>query len=333
MSDSFTPLDLSIRKLIDIDGWQKIQDNFSAVTGVTIRTVDPLGISLARASGLPRLCRELLKESEVKSKICADCLPTFLGGSGVVDKNLSFMCQAGLCNFIAPLRFKNNALGYIILGPVILVMRKSKEEYRGLADKLGIDLEKLWDTLLDIKVVSFQGIQSLIELIRDVGEYTLKLAYYSSIRKADATVSDSPKLNQLLNALLDVAFQVTGASIGSIMFFSKNNNELTIRASRGIPEDIVSSVHVKPGEGISGIAAKEKKAFLIDEKTTDNRIKKYLKRPYLGSSMVLPISVQDKTVGVINLGALQTSPVRFNANTVSLMNRLVDLSTLAIPPK
>lgn len=331
MQTNYRSPGLSLKNLLDIEKWQKIQDSFSAVTGISLRTVDHEGSPLTQPSGLPRLCADLANKPHIKSKVCGGCLPTFLGGRGVLDRNLSFVCHTGLCNFIVPLRAGDNVFGYVVLGPAILVMRKDKEEYLGLAEELMLELDELWGMLLEIKVVSFQGVQSLIELIRDVGEYTVKLAYQDIMRKKEVVMKpDASKLNRLLNALLEVAFQVTGADIGSIMFFSKTSDELTIQAARGIPEEIVQKTRVKLGEGISGIAAKERKSFLIDENLKDNRIRSYLTRPYINSSMVIPIDVREKTVGVINLGALQTSPVKFNTDTVKLMHKLIGLTTIAL---
>jgi len=323
---------LSLKDLIDINEWQKIQDNFSIITDLCMRTVAPKGNFITNPSKEPRLCKEVLMNSPSKEKVCGPCLPTFLGGRGVVDRNLSFSCQAGLFNFVAPLRIDTgNVLGYLIAGPVILVMRKSKEQYRNVAEELNVDLEDFWNAILEIKVVSFQGMQSLVELIKDIGEYTMKLAYQGLVRKEEVVMArDSLKLSKLLNALLDVAFQVTGADVGSIMFFDKSNNQLTIRASRGIPEEVIQRTKVNLGEGISGIAAKERTAFLIDDEIRDNRIRPYLKRPNLSSSMVLPINVEEKIIGVINLGALKTSSVKFNGNNLQLMSKLIDLATIAL---
>lgn len=321
----------SLKDLIDIKEWQRIQDNFSSVTDVCLRTVDPKGELLTSPSKELRLCTELLKDSSLKDKICGRCLPTFLGGRATVDKNLGFSCQVGLHNFLAPLRAEGRVFGYLVLGPVVLVKRKAKEEYRRIAEELNLDLEDFWDAILEIKVVSFHSVQSLVELIRDVGKYTIKLAYQSVRAKKEVVMAlDSPKLSRLLNVLLDVAFQVTQADVGSIMFLDKTKGELTIRASKGLPEDIVSKTKVGLGDGIAGTAAKERISFLIDDNLRDNRIKPYLKRPYISSSMIIPIQVKDKVLGVINLGALQTSSIRFNAGNMQLINRLVDLATVAL---
>jgi len=324
---------LSLKNLIDIREWQKIQDNFSVITDVCLRTVDAKGNRVTSPSKEPRLCNQLLKESQWKTKLCEPCLPTFLGGQGVVDKNLSFTCHAGLCNFIAPLKMESKALGYIILGPLILVMRKSKEQYRQTADELNLDLEDFWNAILEIKVISFQGVQSLIELIRDVCEYTLKLAYRNITQgKEGGMALGAAKLNRILDILLDVAFELSQADRGSVMFFDESQKNFTIWASKGIPDEIARNTRVKLGEGISGIAAQEEKSFLIDDNTRDGRIRPYLNRPFIGSAMVLPIKIENRVVGVMNLGTLKTSSVRFDADNLRMMKKLVDLATVAITP-
>ncbi len=321
----------SLKDLIDVKSWQKIQDNFSFVTGVAIRTLDSEGKPFTSPSNEPRLCSEFLKNSPDKNRLCGACLPTFLGGKAVVDNNLSFICTAGLHNLSTPLKVDNRTLGYIIIGPVILVMRKSKEEYRKAAEEVKLDLEDFWSAIVEIKVTSFHGIQSLVELIKDVAEYNLKTAYKNKKREKEVVmVPGSAKLSQLLEALLDVAFEISGADIGSIMIYDKANKELRIQASRGIADDIVRNTRVKLGTGISGIAVKEGEAFLLDNENKDNRIAPYLNRPSLRSSMVIPFKAEERVAGVMNLGALNTSAVRFSQDNIKLMNKLVDLATVAL---
>ena len=322
---------LSLQDLIDVKNWQKLQDNFSAVTDVAIRTLDPQGNRVTAPSGEPRLCGEFIKDRLIKDKVCGYCRPTFLGGDGVVDKNLSFYCLPGLRNFVIPLKVQQKTFGYVLLGPVVLVARKPKEEYRKVVEELGLDLEEFWSALLEIKVLSFHGVESLMKLIKDVGEHTLKLSYHNILKEKEVVmVSGSARLSHLLEALLDVAFEITKADVGSIMLYDKVNKELRIQASRGIADDIVRNTRVKLGAGISGIAAKERESFLLDDENKDNRIAPYLNRPSLRSSMVIPFKTEEKIVGVMNLGALNTSSVRFNKDSISLMRKLADLATVAL---
>src|SRR4030042_4334264 len=275
--------DLSLRDLVDLKEWKKIQDNFSGITNVGLRLLDAKGNPATSPSGQPRLCSEVLKKSPLKNEICGPCLPTFLGGRSIVDKHLSTICKAALHNFIVPLKYSNKVFGFLQMGPVILVMRKPKQEYRKVAEALNVDLEEFWSALLEIKVMSFQAAQSIMELIGDIGDYTIKLAHEGLIKTREAVMGEeTSKLKKLLNALLDVAFKVTGADTGSIMLIDKQRKHLTIRHSKGLPEEIVKTTKVMMGEGIAGTEVEEGKPYIIDEGMEDNRIKKYLRRPSIG---------------------------------------------------
>jgi len=322
--------ELEIRNIIDIKKWQSIQDSFSAITELGLRIVDPKGSALTLPSGEPRLCRELLNDQAMKNRFCGRCLPTFLGGKGVVDRNLNFVTCAGMHNCLAPLKVENKVFAYLVMGPVILVWRKTKEQYASTADDLGLELDDLWNALLEIKVVSFNWAQSLMEFIRDIFEYILKLSYQATFKTKEAVSVDILKLNRILEVLLDAAFQISGADIGSVMFLDEGKNKLTIRASKGLSDEVVRTTNIGLEEGVSGIALKEKASLLIDDNLKDNRVKRYLHRPYISSSMIIPIKIKSEMQGVINLGTLASSSVKFNLNSMNLINRIVDLASVAL---
>lgn len=318
---------IAFSDLIDLDSWKKIQDNFSTVTNIHITTLDAKGLLLTSPSGESRLCKELIRYSPFKNEICNSCLPTFLGGKGVVDKNLSFTCIAGLRNFIVPLQVNSFVIGYILVGPLNLVRLKNKEEYARQAEELHLDLDEFWHAIGEIKTVSFHVAQSLSALIKDVGEYILNLSYQNFFRQKESEIPDSPKLNKLLTTLLDSVFQISKADIGSIMLLDKDKSELRILAAKGLSNEIINNARIKLGEGISGIAAQEGKAFIIDDATENNRIKRYMERPQINSSIVMPIRAGDDTLGVMNLCTLKTSPVQLDINSVQLIEKLINLAT------
>jgi hypothetical protein len=70
---------------------------------------------------------------------------------------------------------------------------------------------------------------------------------------------------------------------------------------------------------------------LINEQAQDSRIKPYLNRPYIGSSMVLPIKTENRVVGVMNLGILKNSVLKFSEETIQAMTKLMDLVNVTIP--
>ncbi|MDD5668858.1 MAG: PocR ligand-binding domain-containing protein, partial [Candidatus Omnitrophica bacterium] len=292
---------LSIQRVVNLREWQKIQDSFSAVTETGLRTVDCEGNDITLPSGQPTVCANLFKNSPViKSRLCGSCLPTFLGGKGVVDKELKSVCENGLSNFIIPLKISPKTIvSYLILGPVFLVSRQSKETYVHAAEELGVDIDVLWSLLLEIRVISLKSARELVELLREVFEHIVKTAYRVEARaaaSAELKENKQEQMHRLFNALFDVACQVSGADKGSIMDINKNRI-LTIRAAKGISREITEQTRIKLGEGLSGLAAQEKMPLLVDNKTADNRIRPYLNRPdETKCSMILPINVRNKTV-------------------------------------
>lgn len=311
---------IDFKNLVGIDAWQEIQSNFSAVTQIPMRTVGLDGRPLTEFSGAPQLCEE-----------CTDCLPSFLGGKEKVDQNSSYSCLLGLRNFVANLGLNaQTPLAYVIIGPVNLINYKPKSEYAKIARDLNLNLDELYNAIMDVKLSSFNSMLSVVELIEDVGNYLIKAAYKNLTTQAETTTVNLDKLNRLLKVFLDVAFQVTGADAGSIMLLDKAKEELSIFASRGIEDAIIKNARIKFGEGISGTVAKEKTPILINDRISNNRIRSYLTRPNLKSSMVLPLNFKKDTLGVVNLSTTRSSPVTFSSADLKIMDRLVDLVVLAL---
>ena len=322
---------MDFKNLVGVDAWQEIQSNFSAVTQIPMRTVDLNGMPLTEFSGAPQLCSKYLNGSPRLIKECTNCLPSFLGGKETTDKNLSYSCLLGLRNFVATLRNDEQApLAYVIIGPVVLINYKPISEYAKSAEYFNLNLNELYSAITDIKLSSFNSMLSVVELIEDVGNYLIKAAYKTLTTQVEANSINLVKLNRLLKVFLDVAFQVTGADAGSIMLLDKAKEELSIFTSRGIDDDIIKNARIKFGEGISGTVAKEKTSLLINDRFDNNRIKNYLTRPSLKSSMVLPLKLKENTLGVVNLSTSRNSAITFSTNDLKIMDQLVDLVALAL---
>ncbi|MFA5199413.1 MAG: PocR ligand-binding domain-containing protein [Candidatus Omnitrophota bacterium] len=322
---------LDFQNLVGIDAWQEIQSNFSAVTQIPMRTVDPKGLPLTEFSGAPQLCSEYLKGSPLLIEECLDCLPVFLGGKAKVDQNLSYTCLLGLRNFVVTLRLNaQTPLAYVIIGPVALIKYKQKADYAKIAEDFNLNLDELYSAISEVKLSSFNSMLSVVELIEDVGNYFIKTAYKNITDQRESVTVNTDKLNRLLKVFLDVAFQVTGADAGSIMLLDKAKEELSIFAAKGLDEEIIKNARIKFGEGISGTVAQERASVLINDRIDDNRIKNFLNRPNLKSSMVLPLNFKEETLGVVNLSTNQSSSVTFSSNDLKIMDQLVNLVVVAL---
>ena len=195
--------------------------------------------------------------------------------------------------------------------------------------------------MLDINVFSLKGLNTLTEFTKNIFEYMLQLSY-SNINYEKEMFSrfddelwlnkaySSKQLVKILDTLLDIALSTTNAEFGSIMLINPQKKELFIKSSRGLSDSVVNNTSVKLGQGISGLAAQERKSFYIDKQISDQRIKNRLYKPNLTASMVIPIVLQDRSVGVVNLATSKTSVPTFNQGNLDTMTKLVDLAGIAL---
>src|SRR5437867_3486754 len=102
-----------------------------------------------------------------------------------------------------------------------------------------------------------------------------------------------PNMQQLLALVLERTMRTVRASIGSIMLLDRQRGVLRVVAARGDSVDIPVGAEVPLGEGIAGKVAQ------VGE----------LERGDGGGLICMPIRVDDRVIGVINLAKGAASPV------------------------
>lgn len=322
----------AFKNLVDISQWQEIQEHFAEVIGATIRTIDPSGNLLTATSRPTRLCQEAVDSPPSGITKCRECF-----SSSLIDLKASelwregYQCHLGLHNFAIPVSLPDNQrIAYVIVGPVLLGERQKPEKYREKIAELGMDFDKFVDALIEIKVFSFSAIQSVLELLRDVISYIVEVDYHRFKLEKFIPLPHLSKTvykfytEKLLNALLDVSFNVLGGEFGSIMLFNEKTGELNIKIGRGIKKDIMKHARLKAGEGIAGLAAEKREILLVNDKVADERIKQRLQRPEITSAVVAPIQAEDKLFGVMSVGTRSDSG-KFNSENIDILRQLVKL--------
>ncbi len=337
---------ITLPDLITLDELQELQESFADVANVGIRVVDADGRPVTRASHMPVLCGESLQDTPLKKKVCGHCLPTFLGGRGIVDDDLSFECIPGLKNFLVPLRVplsstRSLIVGYMVLGPAILARRKTREEFDAVARELGAESDELWNLILELRVFSYKGIRSFIDMIENVMGRIFNLAYGKLVSQKKAfarllpqgarrEVSSVGRVREFLELLLDLVIEMTSGSIGSVMVFDEASQRLRIGAAHGLSDEVVRKTSVKLGEGVAGLAAQTKKPFLIRGDSHDKALSGRLTKPDLFASVVVPIRRRQEVYGVLNVSCDKSIPVRFDESTLSFLSKAAGLAGVAL---
>lgn len=328
--------------IIEKEKWQKMQEGFSRALGVNIQTVNLNGRPFPGINEPCSFCEDMLKACR---KNCwegdGNCISQVINKFKKNKDENYITCPFGLHLYVIPVDVKGQGtLAYIIVGPVMLQAKKDPEEYKKIAKETRIPLDYLTDRLLDFKKFSFVGIESAVDLLREVAHYIVQLNYdfrslksrFSVPKVLDGLIKElysAVHFDELLNALLDACLNTTKGSSGSIMLLDRETNELTVKFSKGLSDDIIRNAKVKIGEGISGIAAKDKKPLLIDSDTKNAKIKNRLKRPHIKSSIVYPLEAKNKVFGVINLNNTDTR-TQFDSETLNIIGNFTHLAKIAL---
>lgn len=249
--------------------------------------------------------------------------------------------------FAVPVKAEDDqAVAYLIIGPVILNKAREKTHYLNLAGQLDLKSDDLMDVIHEIRVVSFVTIKAILDLLMEVAKDMLQLSIErqrlhqtrfnkellpKSIAEAAQDMYAEIHLDELLVTILDVAINLVQAESGSIMILDEVNGEMSIKVSRGLNQLIADKVRVKMGEGIAGIAAQENSLFVISGTQGDNRIQHLLKRPEIKQSVVIPLTIQDKVLGVLSLHSkVETPKMAARIDSLKQLSRLVSTAIHSI---
>ncbi|WP_236685512.1 HD domain-containing phosphohydrolase [Geobacter pickeringii] len=124
----------------------------------------------------------------------------------------------------------------------------------------------------------------------------------SSRQKADAV------LNTTIDLFLEFIAEVLDLNICSIMLCDELSGDLVIKSARGLDDFLMKQTRVRLGERIAGWVALEGKSLFIEDIEKDPRFGRRNVPQYNAKSLIsLPLKVNDKVIGVLNLNNKRSS--------------------------
>jgi len=112
-------------------------------------------------------------------------------------------------------------------------------------------------------------------------------------------------LDTLLQRVAEVVKRVIDYEIFSILLLNERAQELRFRFQIGHLPEVAERIRVKVGEGVTGRAAKERRAVLVDDVTKETQYIEAL--PRVRSELAVPLITKNKVIGVIDLEASETN--------------------------
>src|SRR5215475_4174383 len=112
-------------------------------------------------------------------------------------------------------------------------------------------------------------------------------------------------LDTLLQRVAEVVKRVINYEIFSILLLNERTQELRFRFQIGHLPEVAERIRVKVGEGVTGRAANERRAVLVDDVHQESQ---YIAAvPRVRSELAVPLITKNKVIGVIDLEAREIS--------------------------
>lgn len=327
--------------LVSLQEWQKIQDSFSEVTGVTLRTFSPDGNLLTRASLPNPLCDEFLAKMSSNS-FCTRCLSSAkIENISDVKMQLNLVCSFGFNLFVIPIQaVGENIIAYLILGPTLLEPRTDVLGYTDEAKKLGVPMKILAESIAMTTVLSREKTDSLIKLIEKVFSYIAQTGYHK--KRLGEIVPEVVELNpsfsiyyekKILRALLNTCISALNADSGSVMIVDHATNTLHIKVASKLSENVINNTSLEMGQGIAGMAAANSESILLPNDKDKNHLFEKMKRGDIQSSLIVPFNKgnTENVYGVINLNVTRKD-TKFTDRDIKLVKSLVNMTSVALIP-
>lgn len=165
---------IDIRKFADLEQLQKIQDSFSASTGLAAIALAADGKYITKGSGFTDFCMKYTRGCAEGERRCVQCDKE---GKGC------YYCHAGLMDFATDIIVDGEKVGAIIGGQV-LPEPPDEQKFRRIARDLGVDEEGYVRAVKKVAVRDEKTIRSAADLLGFIFNTVVNLQYVKHVDRA-----------------------------------------------------------------------------------------------------------------------------------------------------
>jgi len=120
--------------------------------------------------------------------------------------------------------------------------------------------------------------------------------------------TQNANINRSIDAFVDHISTALNLDICSVMLSDDISGELQVRSARGLDDDVIKRTRIKFGDKIAGWVALEGKPLFVENVEADERFAKKSTPQYNTKSFIsLPLKIDDRVIGVLNLNNKQES--------------------------
>jgi hypothetical protein len=148
----------------------------------------------------------------------------------------------------------------------------------------------------------------------------------SILYQISRSISSTLELNDILKIILDFSVKISSAGRGSIMLLDKKKRIFFIKIPHDKSEKNIDRITFAENENTIGWVVKNKKFLYIEDLENDQHFSKIkIIRRRIKQLLIIPIIVEDKVIGIINLENTSLNP-----DTIDLLRSFSEGAAVAI---
>lgn len=207
---------------------------------------------------------------------------------------------------IFPIKDHNKPIGFLLVGSLV-EGNFPKEEvkfYSELAETIVFAIQR---------TILFHNLKNHVDFLR-------------SLDKLNVSLLKSTSMTNILDIGIDTILQVLNVDRCSIMLIDENSSELYVCLAKGINATPFGNLRLKIGEGIAGRAIESKEPIQVAAVKTDHHFippqNGSLYYSHIKSILCVPLKMEDKTFGVINIASIS----KYRTFSKDEIDMLVDIA-------
>jgi transcriptional regulator with GAF, ATPase, and Fis domain len=142
------------------------------------------------------------------------------------------------------------------------------------------------------------------------------------------TVPAHSVLQNLLYQLFVCLRQVMDIDTIAVLLQVEGEQQLAVRATLGLEEEIAKKIRIPLGCGFAGRVAASCNALIVDDLSTVEVVSPILRYKGIQSMVGVPLLVEDQTIGVLHVGTFR--PRQFHKDDVQLLQLVANQIELVI---
>ena len=202
-----------------------------------------------------------------------------------------------------------------VAGQIIGVISAFSSEARAFGDRQ----QSLLESFADQAGIAIQNARLFEETQRRARET-------QALLRAGHAVNQSLDVSETVRLILHQAREVLEVQSCGLFTLDAATGELTATASLDLPAEALHAIRLRVGEGITGVAVKERRPVQTADLNRDPRVR--YPQAALRSMLAAPLIVGEQTIGALTV--LRTDVHHFSAEEESLVSAFADQAAMAL---